>query len=48
MIMCLVLLFQVTGSFFLRLYNTQLTTVICIRVAARIVYDPEALEALQP
>jgi len=48
MIMCLVLLFQVAGNFFLNLNNNQGTTLVCYKVAVRILYDPGALEALQP
>ena len=48
MIICLVLLFQVAGHFFLRLYNNEGTTVVCYKVAIRIVYDIRALKAPQP
>jgi len=48
MIICLVLLLQVAGDFFWRLYNNQGTTVVCYKVAIRIVYAAKALEALQP
>jgi hypothetical protein len=47
MIICLVLLFQVAGDFYWKLYNNIGTTVICYKVAVRIKYNLEALEALQ-
>jgi len=48
MIICLVLLFQVAGDFYWKLYNNKWDTVICYKVAVRINYNREALEALQP
>jgi len=38
----------VAGYFFLRLYNNEGTTVVCYKVAVRIVYDIRALKAPQP
>jgi hypothetical protein len=48
MITCLVLLFQLAGWLFLELQNNQGSTVVCIRVEVRIVYDAKTLDAQQP
>jgi len=48
MIICLVLLFQVAGDLFWRLYNNQGIMVLCYKVAVRITYFTEELGALQP
>jgi hypothetical protein len=46
--MCLVLLFQLAGWLFWRLNNNQGITVVCYKVAVRIVFGAKTLEALQP
>lgn len=48
MIKCLVLLFQVAGNLYWTLQNNDQSTVICYKVAVRLVYSSKLLEALQP
>ena len=48
MIKCLILLFQVAGNLYLTLKDNDQTTVICYKVAVRVVYSSKLLKALQP
>jgi hypothetical protein len=48
MIKCLILLFQVAGNLYLTLKDSDQTTVICYKVAVRVVYSSKLLKALQP